>query len=587
MPNTTYIRKWAFVALGMCGYFGAIAQNTQQDKGDKGFDQTQVITGDRVLKVGDTYKISTMPSLYPTKGMDQNLKYSLIPRTLPVSIPVDTIKPARLHISEPLAKLYKNYLKAGIGTYLTPFFEFHHSSLRDRDWVYDVDLKHMSANKGIKDVGYSGYSDNLADINFKRFMNHTAISGNLGYQHNGVHFYGFDPQDRDVSKKDISQHFNKLEAGFGLKSYEKDSTRLNYNAKLNFYNLGTNTNASETNFNLNSKFQQIMEGNYLQLDFGLDVNSYKAQVPAPFAYMNRDVSGYFPAGLPDTTQGSGILRILPHILKKGKNWKVDVGLSINSYMTNSAKFYFFPEVEASYSFFDNVIVPYAGLTGKVKRNSLASLTDENPFILTYFDPKPTIQRLTLYGGFKGYITQNLSYNLYGQFGTFSAMPLFVNDTLLSTENRFSVIHDNINELKLKGELDFRGIDKLQLYGAFTYYHYQMDKEAEAWQLPPYVLELQGKYNLYDKLLVGVKVTAEGKRKAKSLMSVPNVESSAAGYTIVDMKGFADVALTAEYRYTTRLSVFLEASNLLASKYQRWYRFPVQRALVIGGASYRF
>jgi hypothetical protein len=43
----------------------------------------------------------------------------------------------------------------------------------------------------------------------------------------------------------------------------------------------------------------------------------------------------------------------------------------------------------------------------------------------------------------------------------------------------------------------------------------------------------------------------------------------------------------EYRYTKRLSLFIDLSNLSASKYERWYRHPVQRSLLLGGVTYAF
>ena len=55
----------------------------------------------------------------------------------------------------------------------------------------------------------------------------------------------------------------------------------------------------------------------------------------------------------------------------------------------------------------------------------------------------------------------------------------------------------------------------------------------------------------------------------------------------DLKGYVDLYLGAEYRYTKRFSLFLDVSNLSASKYERWYRYPVQRVLLVGGATYAF
>ena len=57
--------------------------------------------------------------------------------------------------------------------------------------------------------------------------------------------------------------------------------------------------------------------------------------------------------------------------------------------------------------------------------------------------------------------------------------------------------------------------------------------------------------------------------------------------VEDLDGYLDLHLGVEYRYTKRLSLFVDMSNLSASKYERWYRYPVQRGLLIGGATYSF
>jgi hypothetical protein len=57
--------------------------------------------------------------------------------------------------------------------------------------------------------------------------------------------------------------------------------------------------------------------------------------------------------------------------------------------------------------------------------------------------------------------------------------------------------------------------------------------------------------------------------------------------VEDLDGYLDLHLGLEYRYTKRLSAFLDVSNLSASKYERWYRYPVQRGLVLGGLTYAF
>ncbi|MCI5056542.1 MAG: hypothetical protein MRY83_10565, partial [Flavobacteriales bacterium] len=54
-----------------------------------------------------------------------------------------------------------------------------------------------------------------------------------------------------------------------------------------------------------------------------------------------------------------------------------------------------------------------------------------------------------------------------------------------------------------------------------------------------------------------------------------------------IKGFTDVVLGAEYRYTHRLSAFIDFHNILGVNYQMWSNYPAQRLVLIGGISYSF
>jgi outer membrane cobalamin receptor len=60
-----------------------------------------------------------------------------------------------------------------------------------------------------------------------------------------------------------------------------------------------------------------------------------------------------------------------------------------------------------------------------------------------------------------------------------------------------------------------------------------------------------------------------------------------GSYTVDLKGYLDANLNVEYRYTKRISAWVRLNNLLASNYQRWNMYPVQRFNAMLGATYSF
>jgi hypothetical protein len=49
----------------------------------------------------------------------------------------------------------------------------------------------------------------------------------------------------------------------------------------------------------------------------------------------------------------------------------------------------------------------------------------------------------------------------------------------------------------------------------------------------------------------------------------------------------DANVGVEYRYTNRISAFLQCNNVAAQQYFRWYKYPVQAFQIMGGVTFRF
>ncbi|HMC97945.1 MAG TPA: hypothetical protein VKG92_09835, partial [Flavobacteriales bacterium] len=155
-------------------------------------------------------------------------------------------------------------------------------------------------------------------------------------------------------------------------------------------------------------------------------------------------------------------------------------------------------------------------------------------------------------------------------------------------DRMAVIYDRVDILDLSGEIHYHMREALNLSARIDVNTYGVEHQAEAWNLPPYQLALGATYDLRGKLILKGEAQFLGRRKAASYPSLNGDQTvAAADPTIHELDGFLDLYFGAEYRYTKRLSVFFDVSNLSASKYERWYQYPVQRTLFLGGASYAF
>ena len=231
-------------------------------------------------------------------------------------------------------------------------------------------------------------------------------------------------------------------------------------------------------------------------------------------------------------------------------------------------------------------MPYIGLTGGIIRNSYRSLTNENPFILSGFELLNTNQKLNLYTGIRGAWSSTLSFNGKLNYSKSANVPLFVNDTTRSPESRFDVIYDQVETVSLGGQINWQKEEKIKLLLSGEYFIYSPLEEMRAWGMPEFNITVSGIYNLYDKILARADFFVVGKRWARSLYPVEGVEAEQGVYP-VELKPFVDLNLSFEYRYTKRLSVFLNFNNIAAQRYQYWNKYPVMGLNLLGGLTYAF
>ncbi len=85
------------------------------------------------------------------------------------------------------------------------------------------------------------------------------------------------------------------------------------------------------------------------------------------------------------------------------------------------------------------------------------------------------------------------------------------------------------------------------------------------------------YNWKDKLRIKADIYYIGGIVARNFVS--NEE--------VNLDAIVDVNLRAEYRFTDKISVFLQGGNLLNSGYQRFLYYPVKQIQFLGGVTFAY
>jgi hypothetical protein len=541
---------------------------------------SQIIIGTGTYRptITDANKISDNPEVKDSTKKITVGPYSIDSRKLNTPFDVDPIVPAQIS-GEPLVRLYNGLVKVGFGNYTTPYGEVWYNHLRSKEIAYGIRLKHLSSSPKYKDYentglfskpsfknyGYAGYSDNEISLYGKKFLKEHTLSGDFDYARNVFHYYGYDASLNKLEKDQTVQRFNLFAAGAELRSHYPKPERFNHDIRLSYYNLMDLYKASENNIKASGFLQTAISGETLKINALVDYYNYKTSL--------------------DTTDNT-IIALNPNFIAAGEKYRASLGVTAAIDIQSKSKFYFYPNVELSYNIFEEIIIPYAGVTGGLKKNSFRSITNENPFVRSELNTSNTNTRYEFFGGLKGTLSSKIAYTTRVSYANVGNMLMYVNDMSDVLGNKFNVIFDDAEVLNVSGEVSYQSREKLRFNLKGDYHNYKMKNELRAWFKPMVEITLSANYNMKDKIVVKADMFYIDSQFAKI------IEKDASGLTAdktvaKEIKGVFDANLGLEYRYTKKLGFFLNFNNIASQSYNRWYKYPTQRFGIMGGLSFSF
>ena len=358
--------------------------------------------------IADAFKINDMPVVKDSVPPAPDISYSIISKKVYTPFTVETLKPAKM-IGEPLTKLYNSLVKAGVGNYNTPYAEAFYNSGRSKEISYGAHAKHFSSKADMEGYGFGGVSDNQIELYGKKFLYKQTLSANLDYNRNVIHYYGYDTAHLNITDNSyIRQRYSNIGGNAALQSHYTDSTHINYLLKLKYYNLSDLYKTSENNLSASGDFSGYFEKQLFEIPLSVDY------------YNNKSIID---------TNNSVLVTLAPHIYFSGDKWRTSLGvkLSVEGNKNSRSHFVPLPNIDFNYNVVENIIIPYAGATSGLKKNSLKSLSDENPFIVPAPELGTTITRWEGYVGVRGSISKTLSYNTRTSYSKVEDICFFIND----------------------------------------------------------------------------------------------------------------------------------------------------------------
>ncbi len=404
--------------------------------------------------VSEAYKINLSPRIPEEKLEKPEFSYQIKSKTLETPVNLEPIQPAKI-VGESVNKLYKNYIKVGIGNYTTPYFEFFANKLRSKKNAFGVHLKHLSSSGAIKDYAYPGSSLTEASGYGKKFFSDHTFSAEASYKHTGVHFYGYRPEEFPylvLSKKDIKQNFNQFSLNTALESNYTLDSKLTHSISLGYSYLMDAYKSHEQNIRFNAGLDK-KTGFF---DFSESENlGVEASVNY---YLNQDSI---------KSENSGIFRFEPYYKLAFGQYSFKAGLDAQVEDASTSYLHVYPIVRADVQVIKDALITYAGIYGELEKNSFQSLSDENPFIISTIEKRFSNNKLSQYGGVRGHISKSLDYNLSFVNSTIENMPFFVNDTASvlgkGLNNQFTVVYDKVKYSRVIAEFGFHYIDKFNVH----------------------------------------------------------------------------------------------------------------------------
>ncbi|WP_407557626.1 TonB-dependent receptor [Winogradskyella sp. 4-2091] len=543
-------------------------------------DQTVNVIKPYQPTISDAFKIKDNPKLNDSNAVKKKeIKYNIF--SIPVASTFTPAKGKAATVDKAKAvKLYDNYASLGIGTYTTILGEVYLNHELSRDENVGGYFSHHSSQGGIDNL--------LLDDNFSKTKLNAHYSKSLreftwkvdgGFDLQTYNWYGL-PQDffGEAEADVIDSKHTYTSFNIGGKIDFDDA--LVKDASIRFRRFGDDRGSGENLFNASTNFEVSIRDADIDAEVFLD-----------------GISGSFDAdydGIGELNYGNFMIGLAPSYQLNKDDLTINLGVRLtflNDTELSKSKFYIHPNVDASYRLVDELLIAYGGLKGSVNQNSYYSFANVNPFVAPTLAIAPTNQQFNAFVGVKGKLTNNLSYNVKGSYGSEKGKTLFKSNAApeIASEdyhfgNSFGVVYDNITTFSIAGELNVDVNRNFSLGIKGEYFAYDTKDQAQAWNLPDLEASLFVDYQITEQWFAGASGYFVGERKDERIV---NMLFSQPSVTRVSLDSYFDLNAHVGYKINEQLSVFAKANNIFNQDYDRWLDYPVQGIQILAGATYQF
>lgn len=469
-----------------------------------------------------------------------------------------------------------NYVKAGFGNYITPYFEGFYSRDLNENNKFGVFARHLSSMNGVVDGKNSGYGNTNVLLFSEHTKNRFVLSSSINYNLERLHYYGYDQNLETPSKKDIQQTYQRLETKVDLTSLPKKDDLGDSSADKLAYKISVGFNFFTARDNI-SEWQIPVLGN---ISYSLSENS-KLRVDTEIHQTQQNSSFITTDNQTITLKNARTLAsFAPSYNFSTENLTVNIGAGI-AYSSDSllekateSKLFFYPAIDFSYQLSKDKLWILGEIKGGVKPQFLRMLTVQNPFLASVQPLSHTFSQVDANFIIQAKINTYLKANAELGFAMYDNMPFFVPS--VSDSSQFGLLYDKVNVFRLGGSTSYQK-NNLSARLSANYFGYSLTNLEIAHHRPTFQTSLSVGYTFIEKLKTDLTLQQLFGIKTQNPVSE----------TIYNLKPIHDLSVSVSYKFTDRISTFINGYNLIGQKYQRFVYYPNNGITVIVGGKYIF
>ncbi|MDR6195243.1 TonB-dependent receptor [Siphonobacter sp. SORGH_AS_0500] len=553
-------------SLGFVGLLGSsvtsFAQNRNPGEGEIQTGEIDIVRERKINLTTQNRNFEKIPASQSARPDRQPLKYQFTDQKLLIAPPQFNPAVTEMPKSQNDGSLFNSEVKAGAGNYGRFLLEANVNSRNDLPYGLSIKGLHNSTATGPVDGRNSGTSHQLIQVDGRYSGGSMKLTGSLGYDRNQYYFYGYSRAIETPKREDIKQVLNNFNVGIGIENTKKDAV-IDYSIKTKLRSLSTFTQANEYDWGTNLKATFPITKNF-------------------FAHLAGDA--YLTQRNDSLTNSRNLFRIKPTFQYRTDRFSVLAGINVVNETDNlnalSKPTHAYPVVELDLMPVEDIHV-FAGYQGDIHRNTLASLTDENPYLAPNVRLLNTEKVHDFYIGTKGLIQGGFSYEAKVSFGRYRNLYLFNNSGSDST--RFSVLYDQpqdngfSNVINVSGQLNYQHEDIWRSFLKFDVYGYDLKQIDFAYHRPTFTATWSNTVTFSKKLIVGTDFYVITGLKGRNLNSG----------VVRTLAPIIDLNLRTTYLITDRISAFVSVNNIVGKNFERFQYYKQQGVNFLAGVSYQF